>query len=207
MATVDKAFADNLVANQGYYNGDSGNSLGDNPRITRIVKYINGWGDEAYGITSEREDQNTYLKETKFVTKPEIYWEYKHENKEGIDSANAVHQVSQWIKIDGHNIPLYQVTDDGKIWVSELDTDSLKRYAQHALDVNKQSEFGTLDIIKAYHISVWYNGCFWQSCINFDEDTDEGITGNCCHHEKELEISVLRTFVESIFGTRVERLS
>jgi hypothetical protein len=77
MATVDKDFADNLVLNRGYYNGDDDNSLGDNPRVTRIVEYTNAWGAKAYGFTTGRDDPLKYLRETEYVRSPRVYWEYK----------------------------------------------------------------------------------------------------------------------------------
>jgi hypothetical protein len=75
MATVDKAFADRLKAGNGWVNGDSDNSMGDNPRATLIVEYDNAWGGVAYGVTFEGENNTKYLHQTPFVMNPRVYWE------------------------------------------------------------------------------------------------------------------------------------
>lgn len=51
MSTVDKDFADNLKANQVYYNSDTDNSLGDNPRCVEITD--NAYSGVGYGLTFE----------------------------------------------------------------------------------------------------------------------------------------------------------
>ena len=78
MATVNKNFADNLVKNNGYYNGDSDNSFGDNPRCVEITQYINMAGIAAYGLTFEGH-ANKYTP-SEFVNDPICYWKFK-ENK------------------------------------------------------------------------------------------------------------------------------
>jgi len=86
MPTVDKQFADRLIAANGYYvKGDEDNSFGDNPRVTRIVEYANEWGTKAYGVTYEGEDQMRYLSPTDYTQNPTIYWEYKGEDDVGED--------------------------------------------------------------------------------------------------------------------------
>ena len=74
MSTVDKAFADNLASNGGYYNGDDNNTLGDNPRVVEITEYENAWGAQAYGLTFEGQD-NRYTP-SEFVNNPRSYWKY-----------------------------------------------------------------------------------------------------------------------------------
>lgn len=76
MGTVDKEFADNLVKHNGYYNGDSDNELGDNPRCVEITEYDNQWGGKGYGLTFEGE-RNVY-KPTEFVRNPKQYWKYEN---------------------------------------------------------------------------------------------------------------------------------
>lgn len=77
VGTVDKAFADNLVKNNGYYNGDEDNSFGDNPRCIEITEYDNNWGTKGYGLTFESKP-NVY-KPSEFVHNPRCYWKYKNE--------------------------------------------------------------------------------------------------------------------------------
>lgn len=74
MGTVDRAFADNLKANRGYYNGDDNNDLGDNPRCVLITEYDNVFGGVGYGLTFEGQ-YNKYVR-SEFVKNPRIYWEY-----------------------------------------------------------------------------------------------------------------------------------
>jgi hypothetical protein len=74
MATVDKFFADNLVRNNGFYDGDDDQSMGDNPRTVTITEYDNAFGGTSYGITSEWED-NKYTP-SPFVRRPRLYWQY-----------------------------------------------------------------------------------------------------------------------------------
>jgi len=75
MSTVDKAFADNLAANAGYYNGDSDNTLGDNPRVVEITEYDNAYGGVSYGLRFEGQP-NRYTP-TEFVRSPRQYWAYQ----------------------------------------------------------------------------------------------------------------------------------
>lgn len=75
MATFDKAGADNLVKGNGYYNGDSDNSLGDNPRCVEITEYDNAFGGIGYGITFEGRE-NVYIP-SEFVRNPRSYWKYQ----------------------------------------------------------------------------------------------------------------------------------
>lgn len=75
MGTVDKVFADNLVKHNGYYNGDSDNSLGDNPRCIEITQYDNAFGGVGYGLTFEGQ-KNVYTP-SEFVGNPRCYWKYK----------------------------------------------------------------------------------------------------------------------------------
>lgn len=74
MTTVDKEFADNLKANQGYRNGDDDNTLGDNPRCIEITEYDNAWGGVGYGLTFEGQRNRYTLSE--YVMNPRCYWRY-----------------------------------------------------------------------------------------------------------------------------------
>lgn len=74
MATVDRDFADNIAANQGYYNGDSDNPLGDNPRCRLIIEYDNAWGGKGYGLVFEGQP-NRYTP-SPYVRNPKVFWEY-----------------------------------------------------------------------------------------------------------------------------------
>ena len=84
MATVDGKFAANIIAHDGWYQGDKDNSLGDNPRCIIIVRYINAWGAEAYGVTFEGErDPLRYCIESEYVRNPRIIWRADNKNAEG----------------------------------------------------------------------------------------------------------------------------
>lgn len=74
MSTVDKAFADNIAKHGGYYNGDSDNSMGDNPRCVLITEYDNAWGGVGYGLTFEGK-ANRY-EASEFVRNPRTYWQH-----------------------------------------------------------------------------------------------------------------------------------
>jgi len=76
MATVDKEFADNIALNNGYYNGDDDNSMGDNPRVFLIIKYRNAFGGDGYALIFEGGDPRKYMP-SHFVRNPEAYWVYK----------------------------------------------------------------------------------------------------------------------------------
>ena len=75
MGTVDRQFADNLKKNNGYYNGDDSNELGDNPRCVLITEYNNAFGGVGYGLTFEGQF-NKYT-ESEFVKNPTVYWRYR----------------------------------------------------------------------------------------------------------------------------------
>lgn len=74
MSTVDKAFADNIALNNGYYNGDDEPSP-DNPRTVLIIEYDNMFGGSGYGLVFEGR-VNKYVP-SEFVKNPRVYWEYK----------------------------------------------------------------------------------------------------------------------------------
>ena len=71
MSTVDKAFADKVVAANGQLYPDDPFE----PPITRIVEYVNAWGAKAYGMTFDKQDQQKYMRPSEFVIDPHIYWE------------------------------------------------------------------------------------------------------------------------------------
>lgn len=78
MSTVHKEFADNIVLNNGFYNGADDQSLGDNPRVVKIVEYTNAWGVQAFGLVSEEDhDPGRYEQPTQYVINPSVYWTYK----------------------------------------------------------------------------------------------------------------------------------
>lgn len=72
MSTVDKEVADRLIAGGGWIDGDSDNSMGDNPRCVLIVEYDNAWGGKGYGLVFEG-SHNRYG-ESDFVRSPRTYW-------------------------------------------------------------------------------------------------------------------------------------
>ncbi len=65
MSTIDsKKIIDDIVA---------GRYADDKP--TRIVQYINAFGNTTWGVTFKGEDINRYLHETNYVRRPFIYWQ------------------------------------------------------------------------------------------------------------------------------------
>lgn len=75
MTTVDKFFANNLKKNQGYFDGDDDNTMGDNPRCVEITEYDNAYGGKGYGLTFE-DKPNKYV-ESEYVMNPRQYWKYE----------------------------------------------------------------------------------------------------------------------------------
>lgn len=75
MATFNKVGADNLVKHNGYYNGDSDNALGDNPRCVEITEYDNAFGGVGYGITFD--GQPNKYGPSEFVRNSRCYWRYE----------------------------------------------------------------------------------------------------------------------------------
>lgn len=71
MATVDKDFADNIVRNNGYFDGDD-----DNPPVVKIVKYNNAFGGIGYGVLFPDDDPEKYAA-SPFIGNPTVYWERK----------------------------------------------------------------------------------------------------------------------------------
>lgn len=71
MATVDKNFADKMIA----LNGLDGDEAPDNPPIVKIIEYDNLSGGQGYGLVfSTDRDQGRYDRETEFIRKPRVYW-------------------------------------------------------------------------------------------------------------------------------------
>lgn len=82
MATVDKSFADKLIAGNGWLN-DTDHDAPDNPPAVRITEYTNFEGGKAYGVVFENErNLEKYQYATQYVREPRIYWE-----RSGSDSA------------------------------------------------------------------------------------------------------------------------
>lgn len=79
MSTVDKPFADNVIKHGGWYNGDSDNSFGDNPRCVEITEYDSVYGGVGYGMTFEGQ-RNCYV-ESEFVRNPRCYWSVEMTDK------------------------------------------------------------------------------------------------------------------------------
>jgi hypothetical protein len=81
MSTVNKAFADNIVQHGGWYNGDSDNSLGDNPQCVLIVEYDNAFGGQGYGLVFD--GQHNRYAASEFVRYPRVYWSATKEPTHG----------------------------------------------------------------------------------------------------------------------------
>lgn len=76
MPTVNKEFADRLIAGKGYL-PECGDPAPDNPRAILIVEYTDMGGKLAYGVTFESDrDYTKYLHASRYIVNPKIYWEY-----------------------------------------------------------------------------------------------------------------------------------
>ncbi len=69
MATVDKAIALEIIANDGYY--------GEDPRVQQVVIYQNAFGGESFAILYQRDVDIDRYAETEYVRNPQIMWEAK----------------------------------------------------------------------------------------------------------------------------------
>lgn len=77
MATVDKAFADRIIAGNGFL-PECGEEAPDNPRCIKIVKYDNAFGGTSYGVVFNGElHQDRYEMTTEYVKNPVVYWQYQ----------------------------------------------------------------------------------------------------------------------------------
>lgn len=62
MATVDRSIVNRIIA---------GEFADDNP--TCIVEYTNAWGNKAYGVTFDGNDEK-YKQATKYIIQPKVIW-------------------------------------------------------------------------------------------------------------------------------------
>lgn len=75
MATLGKEQVDNIIKNDGWYDGDRDNSMGDNPRCLKIVQYNNQFdGSVAYGCVFQGEAYNRY-EQSPACHNPKVIWE------------------------------------------------------------------------------------------------------------------------------------
>lgn len=73
--TCDKEFADKLKNGGGWLPELPDHDAPDNPQATRIVRYENMAGKEAYGVTFTHDDPYKYLNESPYIKNPTLYWE------------------------------------------------------------------------------------------------------------------------------------
>ena len=71
MSTVDKEFADKIVACNGVMYPDDPFE----PPVMRIVEYTNIGNVPAYGLTFKGQDPEKYMRQSEFVRKPRVYWQ------------------------------------------------------------------------------------------------------------------------------------
>jgi hypothetical protein len=70
MGTISKKIADDVIA--GMYDED---------RPVKIVKYLNAWGGEAYGLICEDQPLDRYSA-SEYVINPVTYWEKENADSE-----------------------------------------------------------------------------------------------------------------------------
>ena len=67
-----------IIAGNVYCDNDPNDDLGDNPRCVKIVRYINAWGNEAFGLVFATDHEpNRYDRPTDFIENPITYWLYR----------------------------------------------------------------------------------------------------------------------------------
>lgn len=69
--TVDRAFAERIIAGNGFLDGDD-TPAPSNPRVVLIVRYVNAWGREAFGCVFE--GQADKYTESPTVRDPQPFW-------------------------------------------------------------------------------------------------------------------------------------
>jgi len=69
MSTVTKELAEEIIANNGYYEND--------PRIMQVVKYRNKWGGDCWAILYQEDVDFNRYEETEYVNNPTVIWEAK----------------------------------------------------------------------------------------------------------------------------------
>ena len=72
--TVDRAFAERIIAGNGFLDGGDTPSP-SNPRVVEITEYRNVWGGVSYGCTFEGQ-ANRYAPSTHVIA-PRLYWRYE----------------------------------------------------------------------------------------------------------------------------------
>lgn len=76
MATVDKEFADKLIAGNGFHPDCPDDGSPDNPQAVKIVEYDNAWGGKGYGVIFAGDRMpNRYEHATEYVQNPHVIWE------------------------------------------------------------------------------------------------------------------------------------
>lgn len=69
MATIDsRTIVDQIIAGNGRYF--------DDPRVVKIVEYVNKWGGISYGVIYQGEDLFRY-KESPWVLNPQVIFQYQ----------------------------------------------------------------------------------------------------------------------------------
>ena len=71
MPTIDKKFADKIVAANGVLYPDDPFEL----KIVKIVEYTDFGGKRVYGFIMEKQDLKKYDTPTQYIRDPKLYWE------------------------------------------------------------------------------------------------------------------------------------
>lgn len=66
MATVSKELAEQIIAQDGYYE--------DDPRVQQVVKYLNAFGGESWAILYARDVAGNRYAPSEYVRSPQIVW-------------------------------------------------------------------------------------------------------------------------------------
>lgn len=78
MTTNERSFVDRIISGNGWLPEYPDHDAPDNPRATKIVEYVNGWGGTAYGVVMATDrDQSKYERESDFIRNPRVIWEPK----------------------------------------------------------------------------------------------------------------------------------
>ena len=76
MATVNKKFADELIAGNGFHPSSPEDGAPDNPPAVKIVEYDNVFDRKSYGVVFAHDrDPMRYERTTEYVRNPRVIWE------------------------------------------------------------------------------------------------------------------------------------
>ena len=85
MSTIDsKPFIDSIIRHNRFYNGDDDQSLGDNPRVVKVIEYTNMAGVRTWVVVMENDrDPDRYDSPSEYIGDPVVIWGFDPDRKAG----------------------------------------------------------------------------------------------------------------------------